>query len=241
MPPTLRLVSSSSDSSIPRSSAKRFSKRWKSPGMLSRAPQFDTRVIPTPSKSESFFGPPKAEMISDADRIIQLSTLRGRMQGLNTHIVEGCGNTLRDIGWGQAKHVPMGVLPPPEYDGRKAFERLARLLRQRKNIDVLAPGRRDGSSKAAAVLLELKETTFNNWKQSRGLPAQQVPHCAYLLDADPNYLLGLTDDPGEYNPTQSRQRADMVDHRLDQIERTLADVVRALGSVAPPTDRKDVG
>ena len=219
-----------SSSLAPRSLAKRIKTRCQSPGiLLSRVPQFDTLVTPISKRSASFVGPPKCEIISDADRIVLLSTLRGRNQALNTHIVDTCGNRVGDTGAGHDNHASMSYLPPPVYNGKKAFERVARLLKDKKGINVMVHGTRDGSNKAAAAVLKVNETTFNNWKRRKsGLPAEEAPRCAFYLDVDPNFIMGLTDQQGDYDPNRAKRDTDVVADRLDRLERNQSEIMQRM-------------
>lgn len=253
--PFPRLVKESASSSSPNSAtsfslappflAKRMRTRCQSPGiLLSREPQFDTRVIPIPKRPASFVGPPKPKIISDADRIVLLSTLRVRNQALNTHVVDVCGNSFGDNASRCVDHAFMSYLPPPVYDGKKAFERVARLLKDKKGINIMVHGTRDGANKAAAALLKVGETTFNNWKRRKsGLPAEEAPRCAFYLDVDPNFIMGLTDQQGEYDPNRAKLDADVASDRLDRVERQQSEIIQRLNQMfeQPATPRRKAG
>lgn len=117
-------------------------------------------------------------------------------------------------------------------------------MKDKKGINIMVHGTRDGANKAAAALLKVGETTFNNWKRRKsGLPAEEAPRCAFYLDVDPNFIMGLTDQQGEYDPNRAKLDADVASDRLDRVERQQSEIIQRLNQMfeQPATPRRKAG
>lgn len=118
----------------------------------------------------------------------------------------------------------MGTTDPWKYDGHNAFLRIKRVLRERHSID---PDRH-GQGKIAAGKVGASQSAWSNWATERGAPIDALGAIAQRLGVNVAFLLGLTDEMGQYGEPDAPELQNAVSAQLNEIRSHISQILARL-------------